>query len=377
MENSCSLLFIVNGLGMGNSTRCYAVIQKLHALGIEADVATSNNGLTFFEKKSEVCQVFEIESFHYGKKNGRLSMSATLAGLPKMISAYFKNYRHLRSLVRTLKPAAIVIDSEYGYFPTFDPTPVFAINNADVIVQKFFALKKHPSSLWPQFLLAEWPDHLFHLIFPAKTISPAIEQGRIVSRKIVRVPPIVREGIVPTPAHRKIERIALMLSCSNFAMSIDPETFGLDYRFDVIGKSGTDTARVKYHGRLLDNLDLLKAADILVVNGGFSAVSEALALRKPVVVVPVPHHAEQFINAKGVEALGLGLMAAEAEVGEKIKQIISNYETILQNHARCRIPSNGAELAARVIVDHLRNRGLKCNPLAPTEKLAVPDPIHS
>lgn len=29
-------LFLINGLGMGNSTRCYAVIQRLAASGVEA-----------------------------------------------------------------------------------------------------------------------------------------------------------------------------------------------------------------------------------------------------------------------------------------------------------------------------------------------------
>ena len=61
----------------------------------------------------------------------------------------------------------------------------------------------------------------------------------------------------------------------------------------------------------MDNADLLARADALVINAGYSAVSEAFVLRKPVFVVPVPGHAEQFVNACLVKDLGLGFMAVE------------------------------------------------------------------
>jgi UDP:flavonoid glycosyltransferase YjiC (YdhE family) len=61
----------------------------------------------------------------------------------------------------------------------------------------------------------------------------------------------------------------------------------------------------------------------LVINGGYSAVSEAFALRKPVFVVPVPGHAEQFVNACLVRDLGLGFVANERDV---IRQLLNMYE---------------------------------------------------
>jgi UDP:flavonoid glycosyltransferase YjiC (YdhE family) len=65
-------------------------------------------------------------------------------------------------------------------------------------------------------------------------------------------------------------------------------------------------------------VDLLTQADALVINGGYSAVSEVFALRKPVFVVPVPGHAEQFVNANLVQELGLGFMATEQSVLEQL-----------------------------------------------------------
>jgi uncharacterized protein (TIGR00661 family) len=80
---------------------------------------------------------------------------------------------------------------------------------------------------------------------------------------------------------------------------------------------------VTYYGRQMDNTELLSRADALVINGGYSAVSEAFVLRKPVFVVPVPGHAEQFVNANLVNELGLGFVATEADV---LDQLLTAYE---------------------------------------------------
>jgi len=42
------ILFLVNGLGLGNSTRCHAVIEQLLTAGSDIEVVTSDNGLWFF-----------------------------------------------------------------------------------------------------------------------------------------------------------------------------------------------------------------------------------------------------------------------------------------------------------------------------------------
>ena len=65
------------------------------------------------------------------------------------------------------------------------------------------------------------------------------------------------------------------------------------------------------HGKVKNTYQYLKNADIAVVNGGFSAVSEMCWMGIPVIVVPVPRHAEQWINARTVQHLGLGDIATQ------------------------------------------------------------------
>ena len=41
------ILFLVNGLGLGNSTRCYAIIERLKKLNNKIYIVTSGNGEWF------------------------------------------------------------------------------------------------------------------------------------------------------------------------------------------------------------------------------------------------------------------------------------------------------------------------------------------
>nr|WP_245815337.1 glycosyltransferase family protein [Hymenobacter gelipurpurascens] len=53
-------------------------------------------------------------------------------------------------------------------------------------------------------------------------------------------------------------------------------------------------------------IDDLASARAVITNGGFSLISEAVYLRKPVCAVPIPAQFEQFLNAAEIEKLGYG-----------------------------------------------------------------------
>ena len=75
------ILFLVNGLGLGNSTRCHAVMQRLLRRGAEIQIVTSGNGLWYFRSMPELAQLHEVESLYYGVKDGRISIARTLTAI--------------------------------------------------------------------------------------------------------------------------------------------------------------------------------------------------------------------------------------------------------------------------------------------------------
>lgn len=336
---------------MGNSTRVYSVIQVLHRRGYRIEVATSNNGLLFFEGKAEVAKVHPIGAVQYGKnKKNQLTVLRTFWLVLTSLKLFCRNGWTLTKLVRELRPLALVYDSQYNLLPLWlTRTPLIALNNADRIVERFFRLRRKPFSIFPQFFLVEMMDWLFHRFVPGLTLSPWVEkQGP--RRAYQAVGLIVRRGIRAVPRSERPNRILIMLSGSIFGGNLDPTAWGLPQEFDVVGREGRSSERVRFHGKLVDNIPLLLAADVLIINAGFSAVCEAIALRKPTVVIPVEKHAEQWVNARTIEDLGLGRMASASTVREILGEVIQNYEMYSRRANELAIACEGAGECAEAMI---------------------------
>lgn len=317
------ILFLINGLGMGNSTRCHAVMQPLAERGHRIHVLTSGNGLKYFEKQPEVTSLHAMEAFFYSQRKGRISGWQTLLAGRQLLRLARAKRAQLEKLLLQLKPAVAVTDSEYVIGPLRRAgVPIAALNNSEVVVSEYLRWRDNPRAVRSQFWFIEFPDYLFHRHYCDLVLSPSPHPGQPRHPKFRRVGLIVRRAVraaaqAATPSYplpREIRNVVFMLSGSIFASSVPLDTFEEPFHIDVVGREGPNSERVTYHGKLLDNLPLLTRADALVINGGYSAVSEALALNKPTFVLPVAGHAEQYVNARLVAELGRGYIAHDETV---------------------------------------------------------------
>lgn len=311
-------LFLINGLGLGNSTRCDSVIQSLLAQGWTVSVATSGNGSWYFGNRDDVQSVTHLRQQEYAEKAGRLDVLGTIGSIKQFIQIMRENRQIVADLVKAERPSLIVTDSVYMFRPDKDrKIPVVALNNADIVAETFRAYEP-PKSVWAQFYAVELMDYFYHRLFADAVISPSLEPHLPAPRaNIHRVAPIVRHGFQAPRAEETPGRgrVVIMLSGSKFGSPVHLSRLAYDFRVDIVGRQKPDdfenNDNIWYHGKLEDTFDLLSKADLLVVNGGFSAVSEAVCLKKPVVVIPVPGHAEQWANGFTIEKLGLGLVSTE------------------------------------------------------------------
>lgn len=367
---SYKVLFLINGLGMGNSTRCHAIIQYLVEAGVSVHVMTSGRGLEYFSDKPEIASVTGTVGFHYSSRAGKLSMLNTILSFGKLIRTAMSKADHLKKLVLKIKPDLVVIDSEYVIWPLIPfRIPVIGINNSDVIVTEYFKLKNKPKSIQYQFWMIEFLDYLFHKMMCRRVISPAIDSMQSRSSKFHRVGLIVRREIgeaaqegnkSPDPESVKDKTVVIMLSGSVFRSKINLEKYDLSWRIHVLGRDGKtieNCNHVTCHGTLMDNATILKRADILVINGGFSAVSEAMVLGKPTLVIPVPRHAEQHINGCLVSDSGRGFVVSEENFLAKLKELyVSNHWRLDLN--RVRVNGEGAKEASEMILSFLKEHFL-------------------
>lgn len=353
---SKKVLFLVNGLGLGNSTRCHAVIQYLKAQHADIHVMTSGNGIWYYKHQTEISKLYEFTPFQYGASNHRLSIRKTLTSLGKYAKIQRENTRYLKTILDSYQPDVVVSDSVYSFKPIKSRhIPYIALNNSDIVHVSYRKFNDKPKSIRAQFYAVEEMDYLYHKRFPDIILSPSLDPELKASKswKFKRIGPIVRQDYLPCHTPHRTYNVVIMLSGSCFGTEVKIKELH-EFNIKIVGRDKPERCRlpdnVTYYGKVIDNYHLLQDADIVVVNGGFSAVSEIFCMRKPMIVVPIPNHAEQWLNARTIKQLGVGTIAEECDIEEAICRSLQNLDEYNNAYKRLGDIPNGAMQAAEEIL---------------------------
>jgi UDP:flavonoid glycosyltransferase YjiC (YdhE family) len=354
------VLFIVNGLGLGNSTRCHSVIQSLHERGAKISVATSGNGLWYFGDRPEFDKLIELQSLHYGDVNGKISIAKTILSVPQMVGVLKSNARILMQILKKDRPDVVVTDSEYSFRPMKRlGIPIVALNNSDVVVQSFKKIATKPNTIRSQFYTVEYTDYLYHRTIPDRVLSPTLEPNLSgINGQFHRIAPIVRRECHARAYSDKPARVVIMLSGSVFGSPVRLSNKKFPFHIDVLGRSAPsdyhDREGITYHSKVKESLEILASADLVIINGGFSAVSEAFVMKKPMLVIPVPRHAEQWINGETIRKLGVGTTTDEENLENAMIEAFDSIGEFQQAYAKLPVIRNGATEAADEILRFIR-----------------------
>lgn len=335
-------------------------MEHLAAAGCRIHVLTSGNGLAYLQGRECLTSLTSMDSFFYSGKNGGISGWSTLSSIRKLAAIAKTKRAQLRQLLNQTTPDIAIIDSEYALAPLRKRgIPIIGLNTSEMIVTEYLKCRDLPKEIRSHFWLVEFSDYLFHRHFCDLVLSPFPLRTPTRHRKFRRVGLIARRSILDRsqsaricvfPSPKQLRRVVFMLSGSVHASNIRFDGQAIPFRIDVVGRSGESRGNVTYHGRQLNNVELLSQADALVVNGGYSAVSEAFVLRKPTFVVPVPGHAEQFVNARLVHELGLGFMATESNVLGKLLEMYEQDRWLGLKPMPPKFEIDGAREAAQAIL---------------------------
>jgi hypothetical protein len=331
-------------------------MQKLGAAGLSCSVASSGNGLWYFRQQQGIGEPVELQALHYGTAHGRISGMRTILSMPEYFATIRANAHIIDAAIDSLKPDAVVIDSTYlRRRGRTRQMPLLAVNNADVVHTLYRRYADRPNSIRLQFHAVEELDFLYHRMVPDVSLSPRLDTiGDAPPAPYYRIGPIVRPACRPSLTSGCPKRILIMLSGSRFGSPVNLKRAPDNCAVDIVGRASPDgpvPERCRYLGRVLNTPELAAEADMLVVNGGFSAVSEAFVMRKPLIVIPVPNHAEQWVNARTICELGVGMMAREEELEEALTQGLARIENFRAVYAGLQSAPDGAEQAAGRILE--------------------------
>ncbi|HZW88884.1 MAG TPA: MJ1255/VC2487 family glycosyltransferase [Myxococcaceae bacterium] len=305
------ILYGVVGEGMGHATRSRVILEEL-VKEHEVQVVASGRAHAYLaERFPDVHRIWGF-TLHY-EGNAIRRLPTVLRNLRGAVGGWPHNVREYFRLVASFRPDAVVSDFESFsyYFGKAHGIPVIDLDNIHVISRcrhspELLRGHEHDFGLIRNVVAAKLP-RCFHYVIPTFFYPP------LRARRTTLVPPVLRPEILAARAVKGEHLLVYQTATTNKAL---PETlkrlrmparvYGLhrDLTEDLV--DGNVTYRPFSETRFIDDLCTARA---VVAGGGFTLLSEAVYLRKPVLSVPVERQFEQVLNALYLQELGYGRYA--------------------------------------------------------------------
>jgi len=291
---------------MGHATRSNVVISHL-LKNHDVRIATSDRAYSFMKERFPD-RVYEIKGFHLAYRDGRVSKSSTASLLlkngPKDLIANLHKYQLVH---KEFQPDLVIsdFDSFTFFFAKFNKLPLISIDNIQAVnrCKLDFPIPRSERNSYQiarNIIKAKVPNADHYLI-------TSFFQAQTNKKNTSLVPPILREKILKTTG-RSGEHVLVYQTSSSQNNLIPilnqiPKISFIVYGFNKSEICGNVILKkFSEDGFIAD----LASAKGVISNGGFSLLSEAVYLKKPVCSVPIKGQFEQYVNATYIEKCGYG-----------------------------------------------------------------------
>jgi uncharacterized protein (TIGR00661 family) len=317
-------LFVVQGEGRGHLTQAISLFEILTSAGHEVvsvlvGMDNERNLPSFFQEKISVkIDTFPAPSLVYGQTKA-VKVWDTISTHLKKLPKYRKSVHFLAKKVAEHQPDVIVnfYDMICGLYAQFyRPTiPVVCIGHQYLLLhQSFVSL---PNKALDKFLL-NLNTRLTSLNSTRKLALSFVPMPNDEVHKIAVVPPLLRSEVKKlTPTSKPF----ILAYITHHKLSEDIINWHSNHR-DVEIHCFWNNKEFVDEWQFRENLTfhqvnsekflrMMQECTGLVCTAGFESVCEAMYLGKPLMMVPVPNHIEQEINALDGERAGAGIADSE------------------------------------------------------------------
>lgn len=298
------VFYCVCGEGMGHAIRTGVIVDRIKD---KYDVYIFSSDRAYEYLSSKFDNVYEIGGFNTVYINNKVNNLKTLADALKRNPTNIKvGYENLYKKAMQLHPDVIVTDFEiYATMVSkLRNIPLISLDNIHMITQTKI---DYPKTHIGEMLKAKGVIKTY-VVNPKIHILTSFFYPRIKARKnAVIYPPIIREDILKLEpkdgnhiivyqTSRESEKLVKRLK------ALKNEEF-IVYGFNKNEIDGNLTFKEFNEDEFYDDLASAKA---VICNGGFTFISEAIHLKKPIYSVPAIGNFEQTLNGFYVQKLGYG-----------------------------------------------------------------------
>jgi len=346
------------GIGLGHITRCEPIADALVSQGAEVVYSTYSDGLDYARRRG-LPTLPTVPIGFKAKEDGTVDfkMTAATSGFSLGVRRFLRQLTAEIRNIKRFKPDVVLSDSRVSSLIAgkLMGVPVALILNQFrvEIVKKPSAKKISPverlfflivNIFWlffRTFLGGVWARSDLMLIpdFPAPyTISASnLAIPRRYKKKVKLIGPIVSDEPRERPSGGALNGSLFFASRKPliYAAISGPKTertvladllleslrrFPSEY--EVVASRGEPNGssapvrdgNLTVYDWVEDQYELMKVSDVVVSRAGHGTIMKAIMLGKPMILIPIPDHTEQYGNAKRASKLGLAEIVPQREI---------------------------------------------------------------
>jgi uncharacterized protein (TIGR00661 family) len=331
------ILYGVVGEGMGHATRSRVVLDHLIQQGHEVHIVVSGRAKDYLAKRFENVHGIWGFTIEY-EGNSVKKWQTVLQNLKGALSGWPQNVRQYFEIADSFAPDVVISDFEsFSYlFARNHFLPVISIDNMQIINRckhepSLLAGHEEQFELTKSIVKSKLPGSFHYLV--TTFFYPPLRKERT-----VLLPPILRPEILQAKREPGGHLLVYQTMSKNTALIDALRASGQECR--IYGFRRDITADVREQNLLFRPfseagfIDDLRTCRGVVGGGGFTLMSEAVYLRKPMLSVPIQGQFEQVMNALYLQQLGFGKYAPQVEgnVLPEFLESIADSEKALQGY---------------------------------------------
>lgn len=309
-NNKKTIFYSVCGEGMGHAVRSSVILEELtkkeNKDKYDIYIFSSDRAYNYLKDKFD--NVFEIGGFNTVYENNAVKNKRTLLNAIKATPNNLKeSYGILYKKARELKPNIIISDFENyaSILSTIINVPMISIDNIHVITQTMI---EYPPNHRKDMLKAKSVIKSY-IMRPKRYILTSFFFPEIKNHeKAIIYPPVIRDKIRNLKTSNDNYIFVYQTSSSNTQLIKTLKEFDEEfivYGFNKEEKDGNLTFRKFNEDKIYNDMSNAKA---VLTNGGFTLITEAIYLKKPIYSIPAKGNFEQLLNGFYVDKLCYGEM---------------------------------------------------------------------
>lgn len=305
------ILYGVVGEGMGHATRSRVVLEHL-SQHHDVHIVVSGRAQEYLAKRFEnVHKIFGLTLSYEG--NSVKKWQSLLQNLKGAVTGFPQNVKKYFELVDEFRPDVVISDFEsFSYlFARNHFIPCISVDNMQIINRckhepELIAPYEDEFELTRSLVKSKLPGAFHYLI--TTFFQPPVRKERT-----TLVPSILRPEIIAAKSEPGAHLLVYQTMTSNTALIEELRRSGIECRIYGFKRDIKTDVR---EGNLIFKpfseagfIDDLRTSRGVVGGGGYTLMSEAVYLKKPMLSVPIGGQFEQVLNALYLQKLNYGMHA--------------------------------------------------------------------